>query len=209
MKFLFRHWYDIGAFLALLTGIYIFINVDSLNNYKLIMWASLISLFLHQLEEYRIIGTFPGMVNKILFNSTLPDRFPLNAKTAFYVNVVVGWGSYFLASIYAEKAIWLGIATILVSAGNTIGHTLLFNIKGKTIYNAGLITCWLFFVPISYYFFRTIITENLASTTDYTIGIVLGIALNYFGILKLIDWMANKNTTFIFPKRNLLPKDRN
>jgi len=104
-----------------------------------------------------------------------------------YVNVFVGWTTYFLAAYFAEKAIWLGMATITVSIGNIISHTLFFNIKGRTWYNASLTTCWLLFAPASFFF---------------------GIALNVFGILKLIDWMKNKDTRYIFPQHCLLPKDR-
>jgi Protein of unknown function with HXXEE motif len=208
MDFLRKHWYDLGGFLALTTIAGLFYFHATLTNYQLLMWLSLISLFFHQLEEYRIVGTFPGMVNRAMYKSDLPDRYPLNTNTSLYVNVFVGWGAYMLAAILAEQAIWLGIATILVSLGNTVGHTTIFNIKGKTIYNAGLATCWLFFAPIVYFFFLTIHTENLATVTDYLIGVPLGIVLNVVGIVKLIDWMADKNTKYIFEQRNLLPQDR-
>lgn len=208
MKLLTKHWYDMGAVLALLVLAYLFINGSHLSSYKIIQWVSLITLFLHQLEEYRIAGTFPGMVNTVMYHSNLPDRFPLNAKTALFVNVIVGWISYFAAAIFAENAVWLGIATILVSIGNTIGHTFLFNIKAKSFYNAGLATCWLLFVPVSFFFFKTIYQESIATATDYLIGVPLGILFNYLGILKLIDWMADENTAYVFPQRNLLPKNR-
>ncbi len=172
------------------------------------MWLSLVSLFLHQLEEYRIAGTFPGMVNTMMYNSKMPDRYPLNTNSAFYVNVVVGWTSYLLAAILAERAIWLGIATILVSVSNVLAHTIIFNIKGKTLYNAGLATSWLLFIPCAYFFIYIIHTKHLATKTDYCIGIILGIILNVVGILKLIDWMADKDTNYIFDNRNLLAKDR-
>lgn len=208
MNLLRKNWYDIGAFLSIIVCIYVRINYNSLTNYQTLMWLSLVSLFLHQLEEYRIAGTFPGMVNSVMFNSKMPDRYPLNANTSFYVNVVVGWTSYFLAAIFAEKAIWLGIATIMVSIGNTVAHTTVFNIKGKTFYNAGLATSWLLFVPCLYFFVSIIYVNNLATNSDYFIGIVLGLMLNIVGILKLIEWMADERTTYIFPERNLLPKDR-
>jgi len=208
MNILKKHWYDIGGVLSVVIIIFLFFNYSSITNYQLIMWISLISLFYHQLEEYRIVGTFPGMVNKVLFKSEMPDRYPLNYNTAFYVNVVVGWFSYFLAAIFAEKAIWLGIATILISVGNTIAHSIMFNIKGKTYYNAGMITSILFFAPISYYFFKTIHTENLVTGLDYIIGIPIGIALNVIGILKLIDWLKDKNTKYVFDKKVLLKEDR-
>ena len=208
MNFLRKHWYDLAGLFSIVVLAGIFINHYNLTNYQLIVWVSLITLFIHQLEEYRIVGTFPGMLNTALYKSTMPDRYPLNTNTAFCVNVVVGWTSYVLAALFAEKAMWLGIATIMVSLGNTIAHTTLFNIKGKTLYNAGLLTSWLLFVPCAYFFFTIIHREHLATMTDYLIGILLGIVINVVGILKLIDWMANKDTTYIFDDRNLLPKDR-
>ncbi len=208
MNFLRKHWFDIGAILSILVLAFVFLNFKTLSNYQLLMWLSLISLFFHQLEEYRVIGTFPGMLNTVLYKSEIPDRYPLNTNTAFYINVVIGWSFYLLAALFAEKAIWLGVATILISIGNIIGHTTLFNIKGKTIYNAGLATSWLFFAPCAYFFFSIVYNEHLITTTDYLIGIPLGIILNVVGIVKLIGWMANKNTAYIFEKRNLLAKDR-
>jgi hypothetical protein len=169
---------------------------------------SLGALFLHQSEEYRIAGTFPGMVNTVMYKSTMPDRYPLNTNTAFYVNVVIGWTSYFLAAMFSEKAVWMGMATMLVSAGNVIAHTIVFNIKGKTIYNAGLVTSLLLFIPCIYYFIVIIQRGGLASTQDYCIGIILGVTLNVVGIIQLIRWMADKDTHYVFDNRNLLPRDR-
>ena len=208
MNFLRKHWYDLAGFFSIVVLVYIFINYHNLTNYQLIVWVSLITLFFHQLEEYRIAGTFPGMLNTALYKSTIPDRYPLNTNTAFYINVVVGWTFYVAAAVLAEKAIYLGIATIMVSLGNTIAHTTLFNIKGRTLYNAGLLTSWLLFIPCAYFFFIIIHREHLVTITDYLIGIPFGIVINVVGILKLISWMANKDTTYIFDDRNLLPKDR-
>lgn len=208
MNFLRKHWYDLGAFFFVVVLVYIFIDHYDLTNCQMIMWVSLMTLFIHQLEEYRIPGTFPGMLNSAMYKSITPDRYPLNTNTSFCVNVLVGWTCYLLAALLAEKAIWLGIATIVISLGNTIAHTTLFNIKGSTFYNAGLVTSWLLFLPCSYLFFSIIHQQHLATATDYLIGIPLGIVINIIGILKMIDWMADKNTVYIFDDRNLLPKDR-
>ncbi|MEO5942435.1 MAG: HXXEE domain-containing protein [Ferruginibacter sp.] len=208
MNFLRKHWYDLGSFFSGLIIIFLFKYQHSLSDYQYLMWLSLISLFLHQLEEYRIVGTFPGMLNTAMYKSDMPDRFPLNTNTALFVNTVIGWGFYFFAAFFAEKAIWLGLAVILISLGNIIAHTFLFNIKGKTIYNAGMATSWLFFTPCVYFFFSIVHNDHLITTTDYLIGIPLGIILNVIGVLKIIDWMADRNTPYIFEERNLLWKDR-
>jgi hypothetical protein len=207
LNFIRKHWYDMGGVFAILVILYL-LQAKELTAYGYITWLSLVSLFLHQLEEYRVVGTFPGMVNTVMYHSDLPDRYPLNTNTAVYVNVYVGWSFYLLAALLGKKAIWLGMATILVSLGNTIAHSIVFNIKGKTFYNAGLASSWLFFVPCSWYFFKTIHQEHLVSATDYLVGIPLGIILNVVGILKMIEWFADKNTPYIFAQRNLLPKDR-
>ena len=89
-----QHWYDLGGILSILTAIYLFVQYHLLTNYQILMWINLITLFLHQLEEYRIVGTFPGMLNKTLFESDLPDRYPLNTQISVYVNVYFAWTIY-------------------------------------------------------------------------------------------------------------------
>lgn len=208
MNFLRNHWYDVGGVLAIITLSLVFYFLPKLSNYQLLMWLSLVTLFLHQMEEYRIAGTFPGMINRTIFHSDLPDRYPLNSNTSFLINVVVGWVFYLLAAIFAERFIWLGMATILISLGNIIAHTFLFNIKGKTLYNAGLATSWLLFAPCVFFFFYIICHENTATASDYFIGIPLGILINIFGVFKPISWLANRDTSFVFRNNQLLPCDR-
>jgi hypothetical protein len=203
MNFLRLHWFDLGLALALMTGAFVLVTRPT--GLSLLLWLSLITLFLHQFEEYRYPGYFPGMMNSVMFSSQQPDRYPLNPQTALIVNVIVGWLFYFLAALFNEKAIWLGIATILVSAGNFIAHTFLFNIKGKTVYNPGMLTTIIFFLPLSVYFFSWVIQNNAASPLDWILGIVLGLALNFIGILKMIEWMKDENTPHVFPARCLVP----
>lgn len=195
MNFLRKHWYDLGGFLSIAVFAFLLLDQNNLTQYQQVMWFSLATLFLHQLEEYRVAGTFPGMINTVMYHSSLPDRYPLNTNTAFFINVVVGWTTYFLAALFAEKALWLGLATILVSLGNTIAHTVVFNIRGRSVYNANLLTCWLLFVPCMGLFFLVLFRHHLATPPDVLLGIILGILLNVAGVLKPIEWMADKNTT--------------
>ncbi|MBS1730423.1 MAG: HXXEE domain-containing protein [Bacteroidetes bacterium] len=208
MNFLRRHWFDLGGILGIITLFMVIYFYAELSNYELLMWLSLTSLFFHQLEEYRIAGTFPGMINGVMFKSDLPDRYPLNSNTSLIINVGLGWTIYLLAAFMGPHFVWLGLASIIVSLGNIIAHTFIFNFKGKTIYNAGLATCWLFFAPCVFFFFKILHNENIGSVTDYIIGILLGIFINIVGILKLIIWLADKNTKFIFSKNQLLARDR-
>ncbi len=206
MNFLRMHWFDVGLALAVL--VVLFILIDHPTGLALLLWLSLITLFLHQFEEYRYPGYFPGMMNTAMFASQQPDRYPLNPQIALIVNIVVGWLFYILAAIFAEKAIWLGIATILVSAGNFVAHTFLFNIKVNTRYNPGMLTADLLFLPLAVVFFILVIQNHAATPVDWLVGVVLGVALNVIGILKMIDWLKDKNTPYIFPQRFLPPEWR-
>ena len=203
MNILRLHWFDLGLGLALIAGG--FLAFSHLTPLSCLLWINLIFLFLHQFEEYRYPGYFPGMMNTVMFSSQQPDRYPLNTNTALIINLVVGWLFYFLAALLGEKALWLAIATILISAGNFIAHTFLFNIKGKSRYNPGMLTADVLFLPIVVYFFVLVIRGNLAAPLDWGVGIVLGIALNYLGILKMIGLLKDANTGYIFPKRFMLP----
>jgi len=206
MNFMRQHWFDVGLVLAL--GVSIALLFTTLSLVSLLLWLSLIALFLHQFEEYRFPGYFPGMVNLALFASKQPDRYPLNTNTALIVNVVVGWLFYVLAAVLNERALWLGMATMLVSVGNVIAHTFLFNLKGKTVYNPGMITADVLFLPIAVSFFRLVFQANSATSLDWVVGVGLGIALNYIGIVKLIDWLKDEQTAYIFPQRCLPPAAR-
>jgi hypothetical protein len=208
MNLLRKHWFDIGGLLAVITLIYIFKAYPHQSSLQTILWLSLVSLFIHQLEEYRYPGYFPGMVNSAMYKSKLPERYPLNTQTSFVVNVPMGWLFYFLAALFADRYIWLGIGTMLVSFGNVIAHTVLFNLKGKTWYNPGMCTALILFLPLLYWFGYTLYAEHLGDTTHWIAGIALGIVLNVVGIVKLIDWMADRDTAYVFEQRQLRPEDR-
>lgn len=143
------------------------------------------------------------MMNRVMFASNQPDRYPLNPNTALIVNVLAGWLTYFLAALFGTTAIWLAIAAVLVSFGNFIAHTFLFPIRGRTRYSPGMLTAVVLFLPITITFFFLVIHNNIARPVDWIVGTVLGIALNYLGILKVIDLLKNRDTPHVFPGRNV------
>ena len=169
-----------------------------LSPFRVLLSISFITLLLHQFEEYQFPGFFPRMVNSIMFKSTQPDRFPLNANTACFINVGLGWSLYVSAIVLAQHAIWLVTATITISIGNIVAHTILFNIKGKTLYNPGMATALVLFLLLSIYYFEFLSKHGLISSVTLIIGLILGVIINYFGILRLIILLGNKNSPFPF-----------
>ncbi|HET8574749.1 MAG TPA: HXXEE domain-containing protein [Candidatus Paceibacterota bacterium] len=198
MQWLRSHWYQLGlAFAIILLGILVFWH-GALSDFRILLCISLMTLFFHQFEEYQFPGYFPRMINTVLFKSETPDHYPLNANTALLINTIVGWGLYTLAIIFGEHAVWLAVISVMISAGNVIAHTFLFNIKGKTFYNPGMATALLLFLPLVIYFFVFTSTHHLIGPWTLTLSIILGALLNYFGVLKPITLFSRENSPFVF-----------
>jgi len=198
MRYFRGHWYQLGFVLAVIFSGILIIWHRHLSDFRLLLSISLITLLIHQFEEYQIPGYFPRMVNTAMFRSKQPDRFPLNTNTALVINVGLGWLLYTLAIFLGQNATWLAISTIVISAGNVIAHTFLFNIKGKTLYNPGMVTSLVLFLPMIVYFFVFLSKHHLIHPGTFIIGIVLGLLLNYFGVVRLITILGKKDTTYIF-----------
>lgn len=198
MNYIRQNWFKIGFVLAIILGAVIFLYHDSFSSFRLLLIISFITLLLHQFEEYQFPGHFPQMINRVVFKSKTPNNYPLNTNSALIINIGIGWTTYISAIIFAEHAVWLAIASILVSAGNFVAHTFLFNIKGKSFYNPGMFTAIILFLPITIYFFIFLTQEDLLQVSTLVLGLILGIIINYFGILRLIPILAKKNNFYTF-----------
>jgi len=202
VRFAERHWFDVGAVLGLALAIWLIIAGSAMDTITLILWISLLTLFAHQVEEWRWPGWFPGMLNVVLFRSDDPWRFPLNVRSGLVVNVVVGWGSYLLAALFGERALWLAMATILVSLGNCVLHLIVIPIRGRIPYNPGMATSLVLFLPVSVWFFVT--AWSSMSVGDVVVGLLLGIVLNVGGVIGVIRALEDQDAP-PFEDRQVLP----
>jgi hypothetical protein len=191
MRFMERHWFDVGGVLGIVLAIWLAFTGSTMSTLTLLLWLSLLSLLAHQVEEWRWPGWFPGMLNVVLFRSKDPWRFPLNIRSGLVVNVVVGWLGYLLAALLAERALWLALATILVSFGNCVLHLLLVPIRGRMPYNPGMVTSLLFFLPLVVWFAVVALPEM--SIVDIIIGLLLGLVLNVGGVVGVIRILQDPN----------------
>ena len=202
MRFAERHWFDVGAVFGIVLAIWLIVSGSGLDTITLILWISLLTLFAHQVEEWRWPGWFPGMLNVVLFRSENPATFPLNVRSGLVVNVVVGWAGYLLAALLGANALWLAMATILVSVGNCVLHLLVIPIRGRMPYNPGMATALFLFLPVSVWFF--IEAWPLMSVADIVIGLLLGVALNVGGVIGVIRLLEDPNAP-AFEDRQVQP----
>lgn len=191
MRFMERHWFDVGGVLGIVLAIWLAFTGSTMSTLTLLLWLSLLSLLAHQVEEWRWPGWFPGMLNFVLFRSKDPWRFPLNVRSGLVVNVVVGWLGYLLAAVLAERALWLALATILVSLGNCVLHLLLVPIRGRMPYNPGMVTSLFLFLPLLVWFAVVALPEM--SIVDIIVGLLLGLVLNVGGVVGVIRILQDPN----------------
>jgi len=203
MNFLRLHWFDLGALLTIGAAVWLALIWSDISWYDRLCWLRLIVLCLHQLEEYRVVGTFPGMLNAIVFQSDRPDRYPLNTNTSLIINVCLGWTILIAAIAAGTHAVWIGIAAMFIHAANAAAHLIVFNIRGRMLYNPGAATSLLLLVPLVVFFVLVVTRDNLATTTDWIVGILLGAALSYLGLIKTLFWLADYTTQWAFPPRCL------
>jgi hypothetical protein len=128
--------------------------------------------------------------------------FPLNVRSGLVVNVVVGWGSYILVALFGERALWLAMATILVSIGNCVLHLIVIPIRGRIPYNPGMATSLVLFLPVSVWLFVTVWSSM--SVGDVVVGLLLGIVLNVGGVIGVIRALEDPDAP-PFEDRQVVP----
>ncbi len=201
------HWFDVGVVLGAALVLVWLIARPNFASVQLILWVSLITLFLHQFEEWRWPGWFAGFLNIGLFRSDDPTRYPLNPTSAMVVNVVVGWSGYVLAALCWSNALWLGVATLTMSIGNCVFHLVFMPLRLRIPYNPGMATSLFLFLPTVIWFFVEASSQGLMTVGDLLIGIPLGMVLNVVGIIGVIELLKRLDTE-AFPERMIEPARR-
>jgi len=170
MKFIRRHWYNIGGVIAIVAIACLLIFWKQMEILVRVQLLSFIAILVHQFEEYGFPGGEPAIMNMALQNSSTPDRYPLNQNSAMITNVLVSYIVYLLP-VFFPHIIWLGLAPILMGMAQFIVHGIATNIKMKSIYNPGLGAVVFLHFPIGIYYIWYIISNRLVQGTDWLLGI--------------------------------------
>lgn len=176
MKFLRRHWYDIGGVVAIVAAACLVIFWNRLEVLARIQLMSFIAILVHQYEEYGFPGGEPAVTNMVMQPSDLPDRYPLNQNSAMIGNVLVAYTVYLLP-VFFPHVIWLGLAPILMGMGQFIVHGVITNYKLKSFYNPGLGAVVFLHIPIGIYYIYYIVSNGLATGADWLVGVVYLVVL--------------------------------
>lgn len=203
MKTLRRHWYNIGAVVAIGMMVYLFFYWKEIIVLQKLLIMSFIAILIHQFEEYGFPGGEPAIMNMVLQASEKPERYPLNQNSAMITNVLASY-VFYLIPIFFPNIIWLGFAPILMGMFQFIVHGIVTNKKLHTIYNPGLGAVVLLHFPIGIYYIYYISSNNLINGWGWLISIIYMVSYAFIFINKMTyTWLADKDSKYIFNEEEM------
>lgn len=206
MNFFRKHWYDIGAVVAVGVCLYLFVSWGEVSKIQVFLLLSFVAILLHQFEEYRWPGYFAGLFNVVIFKSDMPDRYPLNTQSAMIVNILIAY-LFYLLPIFFQNVIWLGMAPVFMGFFQFIWHGVFANRKAKTIYNPGLGAVVLLHIPVGGAYMNYIISNDLVTVLDWILGTIYFVIATYLFIVRGNMMMKNKKSIYNFSSKQLGPYD--
>ncbi|MFF2908001.1 HXXEE domain-containing protein [Paenibacillus sp. NPDC057934] len=204
MNFLKKYWQDLGLIIGIVVCIYVAMNWGTIPRINSILWLSFVAILLHQFEEYRWPGYFPGVFNTVLFKSEAPERYPLNQQSAMIINVVIAY-VFYLLPLFFPSVIWLGMAPVLMGFFQIIFHGIVANIKAKKIYHPGVFTAIFVHLPIGIWYINYVYAQHLITFTDWIWSAIYFAVAVYILIVKGNTWLENKNSIHLFSQQQLGP----
>ena len=199
LKFLRRHWHDIGLFSATVAGVYLIFTWNELVLLQKLLLLNFIAVLIHQFEEYSWPGGFPAVANMVLMRSAKPDRYPLNQNSSMVANLIFAYGFYLLP-VFFPNVIWLGLAPVLIGLiMQFIGHVIYVNMKLRSFYSPGVAATVFGHIPIGVIYIHHILANNMVNLGDWLLAVVY-MAVFMFLVFFIIEQklLGDKNSPYPF-----------
>lgn len=197
-----NNWYYVGGVIFVILAFVLALFGDMIDPMRKIMIAFFMSLLIHEFEEYAVPGGFPSAWNiGVSGEIEVGDRYPLNVKSAFIVNVCCAYPIYILGIIFSEIHL-LAIFITYFTMMQIIMHGFLMNKKMGTIYNPGFATALFLMLPLGIYNIWYIHTNYEVATWNWWAPLLSFPIVAFFIILLPIKKYQDKKTNYIFPKRD-------
>jgi hypothetical protein len=208
MDFYRKHWPDVGiGFASVISiGMTVFMLRSRKTRPRAQVWSAwnLVALFLHQCEEYRFPGYFPGQFNAGVLKSEAPDHYPLNTQLAMMINTALAYPVYVLPVLFPKK-VWLGLAPVLMGFGQVLVHGIVFPLRAKARYGPGFVTALCLHLPIGIAYIRQITHEQPVKGTEWMKGVFAFIGFAVGGIAAPILLFRDKESRYRFTEQQMGP----
>jgi|SRR5574344_203833 hypothetical protein len=167
---------------------------------KLFSFATIL-LPVHVLEEWHFPGGFHTMYN-MMKESDMVDRYPMNRLSDMWTNLIgVIFGCFVL--VIGVRPIFLIMQLFLCCAemfGHFSGGIYVFKRFGRqgkrTIYNPGLFTTIIGYIPIAVGIVICLFTSQHPSAADVMTGLACSILLGAFSLKAVEKMCSSKDTPY-------------
>jgi hypothetical protein len=140
------------------------------------MFAALLVLYMvHQVEEHLWPGGFRQFTNAHIFRSG-DENWPVSMGGVALVNVGFVWVPLALAVLFPRPLRWVGLAWIGLTLVNALTH-IVASLRFR-VYNPGLVTAVLLFLPFAIWALGTEAANGLLSGGEVALILVLGVLLH-------------------------------
>ncbi|MBN8995768.1 MAG: HXXEE domain-containing protein [Rhizobiales bacterium] len=140
------------------------------------MFAALLILYMvHQVEEHLWPGGFRQFTNAHIFRSG-NDDWPVSMGGVAFVNVGMVWLPVVLAVLFSGPLRWVGLAWIGLTLVNAITHVVA-SLRFR-VYNPGLVTSIVLFLPFTIWALWTEVANGLLSGGEVALILLLGVLLH-------------------------------
>lgn len=194
MKWYRDNWFYVGGILFIIQAFALILFGSDMEFLTKIMCLSFMALNVHQFEEYAIPGGFPMVMNMAFMGEKeVPERYPLNKKSAFVCNVCFMYPIYILAIIFSQQ-LWLGLAIVIMGVAQIFVHGIAFNKKLGTIYNPGMASIIFLFVPLCVIYIWYVVTNCEVLWWHWLIALILQPVLGMGCLMLPIQKLKDKNS---------------
>ena len=201
MKKIVNNWFNISVYLSGATALLAILLPIGIVQ-KLLL-ASISILFLHFFEEFGWPGGFPWMGVKLLLGSDEMDSSKWNCN-----NLSSMFGNWtflvmvYLLPVFLPGARFLTIGALMFNFAELLMHLVLFNVRLKKIYNAGMITAVFGLAPISIYYFFFVFNSAAFIWYDYVIAVLYFIIIFWFCFRSPLYWNLGKKEGYALTKQS-------
>lgn len=194
MKWYRDNWFYVGGILFIIQAFALILFGSDMEFLTKIMCLSFMALNVHQFEEYAIPGGFPMVMNMAFMGEKeVPERYPLNKKSAFVCNVCFMYLIYILAIIFSQQ-LWLGLAIVIMGVAQIFVHGIAFNKKLGTIYNPGMASIIFLFVPLCVIYIWYVVTNCEVLWWHWLIALILQPVLGMGCLMLPIQKLKDKSS---------------
>lgn len=199
MAFIRDNWYRMGLVAFAATAVAIIALAPEMDATQRILLLSLMSLPLHQYEEYALPGGGPVVINRYFYGK--PDnyrRFPGNWNSIMVVNLSA-YVFYVLALVLPQLT-WLGMATMFFNLYQVLGHCIQMNLKMGTWYNPGMATSVFLFLPVSVCYMVVVAGSGQMLAADWALAAVCFALIAAVSVVLPVQAMKRADSPYPIPQ---------